>query len=154
MDRSGLRRGVEVIRNLTWLCLLLTTAAMAAPASAPLTADDLVRLERVTDPQVAPDGRSVAFVIRETDMEANRGRTDIWLLDLTQKNATPRRLTQNDANDSSPRWAPDSRAIYFLSTRSGQSQVWRLPLTGGEASRVTDYPLDVGSPTIRSTSVH
>jgi dipeptidyl aminopeptidase/acylaminoacyl peptidase len=118
---------------------------MAAPASAPLTADDLVRLERVTDPQVAPDGRSVAFVIRETDMEANRGRTDIWLLDLTQKNATPRRLTQNDANDSSPRWAPDSRAIYFLSTRSGQSQVWRLPLTGGEASRVTDYPLDVGS---------
>jgi dipeptidyl aminopeptidase/acylaminoacyl peptidase len=54
-------------------------------------------------------------------------------------------LTQNDANDSSPRWAPDSRAIYFLSTRSGQSQVWRLSLTGGEAARVTDYPLDVGS---------
>ncbi|MBS0417370.1 MAG: S9 family peptidase [Proteobacteria bacterium] len=124
---------------------LLTSAAVAAPASAPLTADDLVRLERVTDPQVSPDGRSVAFVIRETDMEANRGRTDIWLVDLTQKNATPRRLTQNDANDSSPRWAPDSRTIYFLSTRSGQSQVWRLSLAGGEASRVTDYPLDIGS---------
>jgi len=48
-----------------------------------------------------------------------------WLLDLTQKDSTPRRLTQNDANDSSPRWAPDSRTIYFLSTRSGQSQVCR-----------------------------
>jgi len=83
--------------------------------------------------------------MRETDMEANRGRTDIWLLDLTQKNATPVRLTQNEANDSSPRWAPDSRTLYFLSTRSGQSQVWRISLSGGEAARVTDYPLDIGS---------
>jgi len=142
MDRSGIRGGVAVIRL---LALLLTTAAVAAPISTPFTANDLVRIKRVTDPQVSPDGRLVAFVIRETDMEANRGRTDVWLLDLTQKNATPRRLTQNDANDSSPRWAPDSRTIYFLSTRSGQSQVWRLSLAGGEASRVTDYPLDIGS---------
>ena len=141
-----------------FLALFLTTAAAAAPTSPPpaashakpaemraLTADDLVRIKRVTDPQVSPDGRYVAFVVRETDMEANRGRTDVWLLDLTQKNATPLRLTQNDANDSSPRWAPDSRTIYFISTRSGQSQVWRISLTGGEAARVTDYPLDVES---------
>src|SRR5438105_7556887 len=117
----------------------------AAAGSKAFTVDDLVRLKRLTDPQASPDGRYVAFVLRETDMEANRGRTDVWLLDLTQKSATPRRLTQNDANDSSPRWAPDSRTIYFLSTRSGQSQVWRLSLAGGEASRVTDYPLDVGT---------
>lgn len=121
-------------------------AAHAAPAQMrPLTADDLVRLKRLTDPQVSPDGHYVAFVLRETDMEANRGLTDVWLLDLTQKNAIPRRLTQNEANDSSPRWAPDSRTIYFLSTRAGQSQVWRLSLAGGEAVRVTDYPLDVGA---------
>jgi len=146
-----------------FLAVFLTTAvvaaaAVAAPTSAPpatshakpaemraLTADDLVRIKRVTDPEVSPDGRYVAFVVRETDMEANRGRTDVWLLDLAQKNATPLRLTQNDANDSSPRWAPDSRTIYFLSTRSGQSQVWRISLSGGEASRVTDYPVDVES---------
>ena len=131
----------------------LAAPTSPAPASAhskpaevkALTADDLVRIKRLSDPQVSPDGHYVAFVLRETDMEANRGRTDVWLLDLTQKEAAPRRLTQNDANDSSPRWAPDSRTIYFLSTRSGQSQVWRLSLTGGEAARVTDYPLDVGS---------
>src|SRR5262249_19114969 len=102
----------------------------------PFTADDLVRLKRVTDPQISPDGRYVAFVLRETDMEANRGRTDVWLLDRTQKEPTPRRMTQNDADDSSPRWDPDSRTLYFLSTRSGQSQVWRLSLSGGEAARV------------------
>ena len=121
-------------------------SAHATPAQLrPFTAEDLVRVKRVTDPQVSPDGHYAAFVLRETDMEANRGRTDVWLLDLTQKDSTPRRLTQNDANDSNPRWAPDSRTIYFLSTRSGQSQVWRLSLDGGEAARVTDYPLDVGT---------
>jgi dipeptidyl aminopeptidase/acylaminoacyl peptidase len=121
-------------------------SANAAPAKRqPLTADDLVRLKRVSDPQVSPDGHWVAFVMRETDMEANRGRTDIWLLDLRHAAAAPRRLTQNEADDSSPRWGPDSRTLYFLSTRSGQSQVWRLSLAGGEAARVTDYPLDVGA---------
>src|ERR1700761_1013546 len=110
------------------------------------TADDLVRLKRVTDPQVSPDGRYVAYVVRETDMEANRGRTDIWLLDLTDKGATPRRLTQSDAEDMSPRWASDSRTLYFLSTRSGQSQVWRLSLSaGGDAVRITDYPVAVSA---------
>ena len=126
--------------------LLLAGVVSNSPVQMkPLTADDLVRMKRVTDPQVSPDGHYAAFVLRETDIEANRGRTDLWLLDLTQKEATPRRLTQNDANDSSPRWAPDSRTLYFLSTRSGQSQVWRLSLAGGDAARVTDYPLDVGA---------
>src|ERR1700761_5424722 len=108
----------------------------ATPAEMrPFTIDDLVRLKRVSEPRVSPDGHYVAYVVRETDMEANKGRTDIWLLDLTKKDATAQRLTQNDANDSSPRWAPDSRTVYFLSTRSGQSQVWRISLSGGEASR-------------------
>jgi dipeptidyl aminopeptidase/acylaminoacyl peptidase len=118
----------------------------ATPAEMrPFTVDDMVRLKRLTDPQVSPDGHYVAYVLRETDMEANKGRTDIWLLDLTGKGAVPRRLTTNDANDFSPRWAPDSSTIYFLSTRSGQSQVWRLSLSGGEAARVTDYPLEIGA---------
>src|SRR4029077_19005121 len=76
---------------------------------------------------------------------ANKGRTSLWLLDLTTGTAQPRRLTDVKANDSSPRWSPDSRTLYFLSTRSGSSQVWRLALSGGDAQRVTDYPLDVGA---------
>jgi len=85
------------------------------------------------------------FVLRETDMEANRGRTDLWLLELGDPRAMSRRLTQHPAADSSPRWAADSRTLYFLSTRSGASQVWRISLDGGEAQQVTNYPLDVGS---------
>jgi dipeptidyl aminopeptidase/acylaminoacyl peptidase len=127
--------------------------AIAAPApSRAFTADDLVRLARLSDPQVSPDGRRVAYVLRETDMEANRGRTDLWLLDLDaaagsarKTDAAPRRLTQHPAADSSPRWAPDGRGLYFLSSRSGSSQVWYLGLAGGEAQPVTRLPLDVGS---------
>ena len=133
-----------------WLlvCLLsaLGSAARATDGgNAPFTVEDLVVLKRITDPQLSPDGRQVAFVQRETDMDANKGRTSLWLLDLTPGTAPPRRLTDVKANDSSPHWSPDSRTLYFLSTRSGSSQVWRLAPSGGDAQRVTDYPLDVGA---------
>ena len=59
--------------------------------------------------------------------------------------AKPRRLTQHSANDTHPRWSMDGTSIYFLSSRTGSTQVWRLPLSGGEAVQITDYPLDVGS---------
>jgi dipeptidyl aminopeptidase/acylaminoacyl peptidase len=127
------------------LAALAAGALLAQPAAKPFTPDDLVRLKRVSDPQVSPDGRYVAYVQSETDMDADKRRTDLWLLDLNAKGTTPRRLTQNAANDSSPRWTADSKYIYFLSTRSGSSQVWRLELGGGEATQVTDYPRDVGS---------
>jgi dipeptidyl aminopeptidase/acylaminoacyl peptidase len=148
---------MSVRTRISIVSTLLALAAAAQPGlsaqripsarqdSKPFTVDDLVRLKRLSDPRVSPDGHYIAYVLRETDMEANKGRTDIWLLDLTDKNAVPRRLTQNPANDSSPRWAPDNRTIFFLSTRSGTSQVWRLSLNGGEAAPVTSYPLDVGA---------
>jgi len=133
--------------HLIRLGLFALCAALAAPAdgSAPFTADDLVRLQRVADPQLSPDGRYVIFVLRATDMAADRGLTHLWLIDRAELNPPARLLAWNAANDSSPRWAPDSRAIYFLSTRSGSSQVWRLSLAGKVPAQVTDYPLDIGA---------
>jgi len=133
------------IRTFVASLFLLSILSFTASAAQPFTVEDLVRLKRLSDPHVSPDGHYVAYVLRETDMDANKGRTDIWLLDLTRKQAQPQRLTTDPANDTSPRWAPDSQTLYFLSTRDGSSQVWRLRLDGGEATRVTHYPLDVGS---------
>jgi dipeptidyl aminopeptidase/acylaminoacyl peptidase len=124
------------------LPLLLLAGAHAAT---PFTAEDLVRLERISDPQVSPDGRSVAYVQRSTDMSANRGRTDIFVVSLTEAGAVPRRLTTHPANDASPRWLPDSRRLVFLSDRSGSSQLWQLAIDGGEARQLSEYPLDVGT---------
>jgi dipeptidyl aminopeptidase/acylaminoacyl peptidase len=131
--------------SLSATLLLLAAGAVLADAPTPFTVDDLVRLDRVSDPQVSPDGRYVVLTVRETDFEANKGRTDLWLLDLDAEKPEPRRLTQHEANDSNGRWSPDGASIYFLSTRSGSSQVWRLTLAGGEAMQVTRYPIDVNA---------
>jgi dipeptidyl aminopeptidase/acylaminoacyl peptidase len=118
--------------------------AQAAGSGAPFTVEDLLTARRISDPQVSPDGRYLVFVQRETDLAANKGRTALWLLALAA-GARPQQITDSNGGDSSPRWAPDSRTLYFLSTRSGSQQVWRLVLTGAEARRVTDFPLEVGA---------
>jgi dipeptidyl aminopeptidase/acylaminoacyl peptidase len=131
------------------LCVLVPLAVARAQGQGgqhqPFSAEDLVRLKRISDPELAPDGKTVAFVLRETDMAANRGRQELWSLDLSTKGAQPRRLTTHPDNDNAPQWSADGQYIYFLSARSGSTQVWRLPSNGGEAEQVTDVPLDVGS---------
>jgi dipeptidyl aminopeptidase/acylaminoacyl peptidase len=123
----------------------VSTAAAAAAERHPFSVEDLVRLNRVSDPALSPDGKTVVYVVRETDLAANRGRQDLWSLDLATKGAQPRRLTSNPENDNSPDWSRDGRYVYFISSRSGSAQVWRLPAAGGEAEQVTSLPLDVGS---------
>ena len=134
-----------------WLAHLalasLTALAPLAPAAAsgPFSIEDLVRVQRVEQPMVSPDGHFVAFTVRETQLEANRRQAHLWLIDLGVRDATPRQLTGTGTSDFDPHWSSDSRTLYFLSTRSGSTQVWRLSLQGGEAQQVTHVPLDVGS---------
>ncbi|HSN56511.1 MAG TPA: S9 family peptidase, partial [Candidatus Sulfomarinibacteraceae bacterium] len=106
----------------------------------PFSVHDLVAMQRVADPQPSPDGTRVAFTVTTMDLEANRGRSDLWLAATDGSGAS--RLTADPASDSSPRWAGD-RWLYFLSARSGSSQVWRIAVDGGEAEQVTNLPLDV-----------
>ena len=129
---------------------LFATAVMLVGASAhgaphPFSVQDLVRLKRVSEPAVSPDERYLAFTMRETDLEADRGRTDLWLLDLRQASAQPERITSHPENDSSAQWSRDGRHLYFLSSRSGSQQVWRLALGAGEAQQVSSLALDVGT---------
>ncbi|GBC84264.1 Dipeptidyl-peptidase 5 [bacterium HR11] len=109
----------------------------------PFTVHDLVAMDRLSDWQVSPDGRHVVFVVSSVDLENNRRRTDLWL--VRTDGTGLRRLTTHPANDFNPRWSPDGRTVYFLSTRSGSSQVWRISVDGGEAEAVTNLPLDVGN---------
>ena len=122
--------------------LLFCTAAAAAPK--PFSVHDLVMLDRVLDPRLSPDQRHVAYQLRETDFAANKGVNGLWLVDLSQKNPAPKRLTAEGAESNTPRWSADGR-LYFLSTRSGSQQVWRLDLAGGEAQPVTNLPLNVAA---------
>jgi dipeptidyl aminopeptidase/acylaminoacyl peptidase len=102
----------------------------------------MLAMKRISDPQVSPDGKQVVFTVRVTDLEANQGRTDLWLVNVDGSEA--RCLTTDPAGDWNPRWTPDGK-ILFLSTRGGSSQVWRIDPRGGEAQQVTDLPLDVSN---------
>ncbi len=128
-------------RNL--VVFVLSLAALFGPlaAAAPFSAEHLVRLQRVGAPSVSPDGSRVVYTLRTTDMQANRGRFDLWLTAVDGNDT--RRLTSHEANDTDPAWSPDGRHVYFLSARGGSSQVWRIATDGGEAIQVTALPVDV-----------
>ena len=148
-SRPALRPHRPAFPGLVLLAALATAAAAAGAAEPhPFTARDLAAMQRISDPQVAPDGRSVAFVVRHPDVGANEAQTDLWLVELDaagRASGPPRRLTTSPQSDSEPRWSPDTRALYFVSGRSGSSQVWRLPIAGGESVRVTGLPVDVAN---------
>ena len=123
---------------------LAALASVASAAPHGLTATDLVGFARLSEPALSPDGRRVAYTLRETDLAADRGRTDLWLLDLDD-DSQPRRLTSHEENDGAADWAPGGQGVFFLSSRGGTAQVWYLPLGGGEAMQVTRLPLEVAS---------
>ena len=120
---------------------LAASGAIAAPRG--FTVEDMVSMERVGSPAVSPDATRVVYTVRETDLAKNRGHTELWMIDLRASKPVPQRLTSNAASSSDPEWSASGDAVYFLSGRSGSSQVWRLPIAGGEATRVTDLALDV-----------
>jgi len=129
-------------RSAVVLCLATVSIARAGDTH-PFSIHDMLAMSRISEPDAAPDGSRVAFVVRETDLDANRGRQDIWVAAL--EGAEPRRLTTHPDADTSPHFSPDGRTIHFLSRRGGSSQVWSIPVDGGEATRITDLPLDVSS---------
>ena len=132
---------LTTIRTLAFAGVFALAAGTAA--ARPFDVEDLVRIARVSDPQVAPDGRAVAYVLRETDIEGDRGVNSIWL-GRTDGTAEPVRLTAPTASAWHPRWAADGSGLYFLTGRSGSAQIWRLPVARpGEARQVTDYPVAV-----------
>jgi len=115
----------------------------AAQDTHPFNVQDLWEMDRISDPRVSPDGTWVIFSISSLDWEANRRRSDLWM--VRADGSGLRRLTNSPASEFNARWAPDGRSVFFLSTRTGSPQVWRIPLTVGEAQQVTDLPLPVGS---------
>ncbi len=127
------------------LCLTLSFAPLALAAAKdtrPLDARDLIAFDRISEPRVSPDGGQVVFTVSALDYEANKRRSDLWLSNTDGTGL--KRLTRHEGADTGAAFAPDGKAVYFLSTRSGTSQVWRLPLDGGEPQAVTSLPLEVG----------
>jgi acylaminoacyl-peptidase len=125
------------------VCLALAFVAASGAEARPFTAKDMATLDRMSDPHISPDGRFVAYNVRSTDWDANRGVNALWVLDRTAAGAPPRLIRDQEKGATEPRWSADGRWLYFLSSRSGSAQVWRAPAAEAEAKPVTNLPVDV-----------
>ena len=107
--------------------------------------EDLTRIQFVSDPQLSPDGRRIAFVVTSLSEERDEYLANIWIVDTT--GGTPRRFTAGPRRDIEPRWSPDGTRLAFLSERAPKDklQLYVMPADGGEPTKLTALENGVGS---------
>src|SRR3954453_5315201 len=120
------------------LIVLLAGALAASGAKAPFTMDALMKLARIDDPQVSPDGKNVAFVVQTVDVPANAKPSAVYSVPVD--GGTPVRLTAPGSSNYRPRWSPDSKRILFISDRKDGQQVWSMNADGSDQKQVTFLP--------------
>ncbi|MBW8014676.1 MAG: S9 family peptidase [Planctomycetes bacterium] len=139
-----------------FLIVCLTTGCVSAEKNSqkthPFSVHDMMAMDRISDPQVSPDGKKIVFTLRKTDLKENKVRTDLWLTGVDGKGL--RQLTSHPEGDFNPRWSTDGKSIWFLSGRSESSQVYKIPVDGGEAQQVTSLPLDVSNLVVSADGKH
>ena len=116
------------------ICLLAATITIAAAQKKPFTVEALLLISRVSDPQLSPDGKTVAFTVQSIDVAGNTRPRQIWTVPLD--GSAPRQIT-NSGNNERPRWSPDSATLAFISDRSGASQVWIMNADGSSPKQIT-----------------
>ncbi len=113
------------------VCLLLATGLPAQKK--PFDAQAMMRLARISDPHISPDGRNVAFTVQTIDLDKNRRPNQIFVAPLA--GGVPRKISDDSER---ARWSPDSRRIFFVSTRSGSSQIWVMDSDGSNVKQITN----------------
>lgn len=125
---------------------MLGIVSTTAAAKAPFTVDAMMRLARIGDPQLSPDGKSVAFTVQSADVPNNTTTTQIYVVPVA--GGAPQKLTNEGNTNTRPRWSPDSKRIFFISDRSNGSQVWSMNADGTGAMAITDLPTGAGGVTV------
>jgi Tol biopolymer transport system component len=116
--------------------LLSLTVTVFAQSKRSLKVDDLFALQDLSDPQISPDGKYVAYVVEKYNAKDDEWQRDLYM--VPSSGGQPIQLTSSMKNDSRPRWSPDNKYLAFLSKRDKKTQVFLLNRNGGEAIQLTD----------------
>lgn len=129
------------MKNIFWT--LLSLIVFSVSAQRPITPSDIYRLKSVSDPQLSPDGKWVAYVLSTPDSAKDKSDADIWM--VTWDGGEAVRLTASPEAETKPRWSPDGRYLTFLSSRyeTKSSQIWKMDRRGGEAVKLTELKYSI-----------
>jgi dipeptidyl aminopeptidase/acylaminoacyl peptidase len=122
--------------------LLACAAPAGAQARRPYSLDDLAKHKTVSDPQVSPDGKWIAYTVGSQDVEKDKRDSDIWMVSVDGSQTL--QLTSSKDSESRPRWSPDGKYLAFITSRGDEeekkkgAQVWLLNRSGGEAQKLTE----------------
>jgi len=120
------------------IVLSLSASLFPLPAFAQQRAirfEDYIALKSVSDPQLSPDGKWVAYTVATPSLEDNRSVSRVWVAEVATGKS--RQQTGGPGSDRQPRWSPDGKTLAFISTRDSGAQVWVLPIAGGDARKVS-----------------
>ncbi|GAK06389.1 hypothetical protein [Geomicrobium sp. JCM 19038] len=109
-----------------------------------LTINDLSELKRISDIQIHPDGNQYIYV--QTSVNEQESYNSHLYVGQLQEQAISHAWTFGDVKDHNPHYSPDGKSVVFLSNRSGTSQLWMMPTTGGEPQQLTFLRHGAGAP--------
>jgi dipeptidyl aminopeptidase/acylaminoacyl peptidase len=125
--------------------LFATFLAARAPAQTrTIQLEDLAKINTVSDPQISPDGKSVACIVSRPNLEQDRADRELILIDITS--GVPHVLTHDRKGVGSPRWSPEGDRLAFEAVdtaakdKEPKLQLFVMPMAGGEAKKITDAP--------------